>query len=93
MSKYLQNKDFKNNRYVLYARKSTEGEDRQVASIESQISVMSELAVELGLNIIEPITESSSGFKVGRTEFNRMIEKIENGEANGIVVWKLSRLS
>ncbi len=80
-------------RYILYARKSTTSEDRQVASIESQIEVMTEVARENGLDIVEVLSESSSGFKVGRPVFNKMIEKIENGEADGIIVWKLSRIS
>jgi len=83
----------KQNRYILYARKSTTSEDRQVASIESQIEVMTEVARENDLEIAEVLSEAGSGFKVGRIAFNSMIEKIESGEADGIVVWKLSRLS
>lgn len=81
------------NRYILYARKSSASEDRQVASIESQIEVMQEVAREHDLDISEVMSEAGSGFKIGRTAFNSMIEKIESGEADGIVVWKLSRLS
>lgn len=83
----------KRNRYILYARKSTTSEDRQVASIESQIEVMTEVAREHDLEVTEVLSEAGSGFKIGRLAFNAMIEKIESGEADGIIVWKLSRLS
>src|SRR5690606_4727920 len=83
----------KRNRYILYARKSTTSEDRQVASIESQIEVMTEVAREHDLEVAEVLSEAGSGFKIGRPAFNTMIEKIESGEADGIIVWKLSRLS
>lgn len=82
-----------NNRYILYARKSTTSEDRQVASIDAQIDCMKEVANEHGLELSEVMSEAGSGFKIGRKVFNRMMEKIENGEADGIIVWKLSRLS
>lgn len=81
------------NRYILYARKSTESEDRQVASIESQIESMQEVANEHKLDIVEVMSEAGSGFKVGRKIFNQMLNMIEGGEADGIVAWKLSRLS
>ena len=83
----------KERRYILYARKSTTSEDRQVASIESQIEVMQEVAKEHELKVVEVMSEAGSGFKIGRKVFNQMLEKIENDEADGIVVWKLSRLS
>jgi len=93
MSIYIKEQNFTNNRYILYARKSTESEDRQVASIQDQIDVMTEVAKELKLNIVETMTESSSGFKIGRKVFNEMASKIEDGQADGVVVWKLSRLA
>jgi site-specific DNA recombinase len=80
-------------RYILYARKSTTSEDRQVASIESQIDAMREVAQDHNLKIVDVMSESGSGFKVGRPVFNAMIEKIKSGEADGIIAWKLSRLS
>ena len=83
----------KNYRYILYARKSTESEDRQVASIPSQVDEMKKVAETFGLKISHVMTEASSGFKVGRTVFNEMLELLENGEADGIICWKLSRLS
>lgn len=88
-----QQKDLSQNKYILYARKSTESEDRQVASIESQIEAMQEVAKELNLNIVEILSESASGFHIGRPVFNQMIDKLLKGEANGIISWKLSRLS
>jgi len=88
----MQYKD-KNYRYILYARKSTESEDRQVASIDSQISEMKKVAEDLGLTVTHVMSESSSGFKVGRQVFNQMLEMILNDEADGIICWKLSRLS
>jgi site-specific DNA recombinase len=80
-------------RYILYARKSTTSEDRQVASIESQIDAMREVAQDHNLKIVDVMSESGSGFKVGRPVFNAMIDKIKSGEADGIIAWKLSRLS
>ncbi len=93
MKRISQVKGIKKPRYILYARKSTTSEDRQVASIESQIEVMQEVAREHGLDVTEVMSESGSGFKIGRPVFNSMLDKIERGEADGIVVWKLSRLS
>ena len=93
MYKYKANTKTKKNRYILYARKSTTSEDRQIASIESQIEVMQETAKEHNLDVVDVMSESGSGFKIGRPVFNAMIEKIEANEADGIIVWKLSRLS
>ena len=93
MSKYIKENNFTKNRYILYARKSTESEDRQVASIQDQIDVMTDVSKELGLKIVEVMSESSTGFHIGRKAFNAMLEKISNNEADGIIVWKLSRLS
>lgn len=93
MSKYIKEHNFTNNRYFIYARKSSESEDRQVASISAQVEVMTDVAKELGLRVIDVMSESSSGFHTGRKVFNEMLERIDNGEADGIIVWKLSRLS
>lgn len=93
MSKYIKQHNFDKNRYFLYARKSTESEDKQVASIPAQFRVMQDVADELGLKVVDKISESSSGYHVGRKAFNEMLARIEKGEADGIIVWKLSRLS
>jgi len=80
-------------KYILYARKSSESEDRQVASIESQVGVLKDLAQKEGLEILEILTESQSAKEPGRPIFNKMIEKISTGEAQGIICWKLDRLA
>ncbi len=49
--------------FFLYARKSSESEDRQVQSIDDQISRLKELAKTLNLNIKEILTESKSAKK------------------------------
>ena len=80
-------------KYILYARKSTESEDRQVASIESQISELRSIALRENLKIVDVLEESQSAKKLGRPIFAKMIERVLNGEANGILCWKLDRLA
>lgn len=81
-------------KYILYARKSTEDKGRQMLSLESQISTMRKLASDLDLKIIKVFTESKSAKKPdNRPQFTEMLKMIENGEADGILCWKLDRLS
>src|SRR5437870_948737 len=80
-------------KYILYARKSSEAEDRQVASIDAQINELKKMAEDLGLKVVDSITESMSAKAPGRPEFNRMLELVNKGVANGIICWKLDRLA
>ncbi len=79
--------------YFLYARKSSESEDRQMASINNQIEVVKELAKSKGIEIAEVFEESKSAKAPGRPVFNEMMTRIEQGEADGIICWKLNRLA
>lgn len=80
-------------KYFLYARKSSESEDRQVASIEAQISELEKIAKDEHLNVIDTLSESRSAKAPGRPIFAKMIDRIHKGEANGILCWKLNRLA
>ncbi len=81
-------------KYCLYARKSTESEDRQALSIESQIKEMLSLAEREGLDIVEIKRESHSSKEVGqRVIFNEMIREIRECKYNGILTWAPDRLS
>ena len=80
-------------KYFLYARKSSESEDRQVQSIDDQIKYLQELAVSKGIHIIEILQESMSAKQPGRPVFNEMLNRIHKGEAQGVICWKLDRLA
>ena len=80
-------------KYFLYARKSSEDKNRQVNSIEDQTKEIRRLAKSLNLEIIDVFSESRSAKKPGRIEFNKMLERIHKGEAQGILCWKLDRLA
>ncbi len=79
--------------YFLYARKSTDVEDKQVRSIDDQLAVLRALAKEQGLTIAQEFVEKQSAKKPGRPVFNEMLKLIEKGEGQGIVSWKLDRLA
>ena len=51
-------------KYFLYARKSSENEDRQVQSIDDQINRLKQYAKDLGLDIKKVYTESKSAKKL-----------------------------
>ena len=81
-------------RYVLYARKSTESEERQVLSIDSQVKEMLELAERDGLEVVEIRRESHSAKESGqRPVYKEILEDVRRGRFNGILTWAPDRLS
>ncbi len=80
-------------KYFLYARKSTDVEDKQVRSIEDQLAVLRALAKDEGLNIADTFIEKRSAKQPGRPVFNEMLDRIQRDEAQSILCWKLDRLS
>ena len=78
--------------YFNYNRKSTNDEDRQVLSLDAQTREMRELAKRERLTVADKIDESRTAKEPGRPLFNRMLDRIERGEANGILVWDIDRL-
>lgn len=81
-------------KYCLYARKSTESEERQVLSIDSQIKEMLQLAEREGLEIVSMKRESHSAKETGqRPVFNEIIEEIKHGKFNAILTWAPDRIS
>lgn len=80
--------------YCLYARKSTEEEDKQALSIESQVREMTALAEKEGLHIAEIKREAHSSKEVGqRAVYNELLREIREGKFNGILTWAPDRLS
>lgn len=80
--------------YCLYARKSSEDDERQALSIDSQIHEMQELARREGLNVVEIRRESHSAKSSGeREEFNRLMADFDAGTFNAILTWAPDRLS
>lgn len=81
-------------KYCLYARKSTESDDKQALSIDSQIKEMLLIAEREKLEIVEIKRESHSSKDVGqRVIYNEMLSEIRQGKFNGILTWAPDRLS
>lgn len=79
--------------HVIYARKSTESEDKQVLSIDSQIQELKLLAMKRGLMVAEVLTESKSAKAPGRIIFGELMRRIQRGEIAGVLCWKMDRLA
>ncbi len=81
-------------RLILYARKSTESEDRQVQSIDDQIRLCHEVADANGMSIIRVIHEARSAKAQGtRQGFAQMVSLLEKGKADGVIAWHPDRLA
>ena len=81
-------------KYVLYARKSTEGDEKQALSIDSQIKEMTQIAEREKLNIVEIRRESHSAKESGqRPVFEEIVKDIDSGIFNAIITWAPDRLS
>ena len=80
-------------KYFVYARKSSESEEKQIASIDSQLDELKLLAKKENLEIIHIFKEEKSAKAPGREIFNEMLRRIEAEEAKGIICWKIDRLA
>src|SRR3989344_7469437 len=81
-------------KYCLYARKSSEQDERQALSIDSQIKEMLAMAERDGIEIVETIKESHSAKDSGqRPAFTELLMRIREGDFNGIMTWAPDRLS
>ncbi len=80
-------------KYFLYARKSTEDDDRQVMSIESQLFELREFARKENLEILQEFQESKSAKTPGRDIFGKMMEQVERMDGVGILAWHPDRLA
>ncbi|EDK72376.1 Helicase [candidate division TM7 genomosp. GTL1] len=81
-------------KYCLYARKSSEQDERQAMSIDSQIKEMRAMAERDGLNVVAFKQESFSAKESGkRPVFNEILIDLRTGQYNGILTWAADRLS
>jgi DNA invertase Pin-like site-specific DNA recombinase len=80
-------------KFFIYARKSTDSEDKQVRSIQDQIAELKELAKKENLEIVDILVEKQTAKKPGRPVFAEMLKRIEAGEASGILAWHPDRLA
>ncbi len=80
-------------KFFLYARKSSDSEERQVLSIEAQLSELRSLALKENISIVSEFTEAMTAKTPGRPIFNQMLDRIEDGQASGIIAWHPDRLA
>jgi DNA invertase Pin-like site-specific DNA recombinase len=59
---------------VLYVRKSTDREDKQILSIPAQLKELREFAVRTGLAIDGELEEACSAREPGRPVFSKLLE-------------------
>ena len=79
--------------YFLYARKSTDDEERQQLSIPAQLDELRTFAEKEGLVIVNTFIESKTAKVPGRELFNQLLDRVEKGEAQGILAWHPDRLA
>ena len=80
-------------KYIIYCRKSTDTEDKQLLSLDAQERELLEIANKNNLNVVGKLRESMSAKSVGRPIFNEMINMILSGKADAILCWKIDRLA
>jgi len=74
-------------KFFIYARKSTDSEDRQIRSIADQLAELRELAKKENIDVVDTLVEKQTAKRPGRPVFAEMLKRIEVGEATGILAW------
>ena len=79
-------------RYIVYCRRSSEdNREKQALSISAQVDEAKRVFGKL--EVADWVEESHSAFDIGRPKFNKMIEDLRVGKAEGIICWHPDRLS
>ncbi len=78
-----------------YRRKSSEADDRQIASLDSQDRELDEVADREGIAVpgLYNLEESYSAKRPGRPVFGQLLDLIERGKINALLVWSHNRIS
>lgn len=80
--------------YFVYHRKSTDEPDNQMQSLETQKRITDSIQTHNYLVVVDSFAEAISAKVAGkRPLFTQMIERIRKGEADGILVAHLDRLT
>lgn len=80
-------------KYFAYIRKSSDREDAQTLSLDAQKRELKKFAERNNIKIVKIFEESASAYKAGRKKFNEMLERIEQGEADALLVYHLTRIA
>ena len=80
-------------KYFIYARKSTDDKDHQIRSLPDQLAELRELAKKEKIDVIDTFIEKQTAKVPGRPIFAEMLDRIEAGEASGILAWHPDRLA
>ena len=89
----MNTQNFQTKKFFLYARKSTDTEEKQVRSIDDQIAELKELAKKENIEIAKIFIKKQTAKEPGRPIFNEILSRIEKGEAEGILAWHPDRLA
>lgn len=98
LQKNIENKTvvIENLRYAIYLRKSTDDPEKQVRSIEDQLSECLKVANDNKVIVLkEDIIEEKESAKEAsiRPKFRKLLDRIIAGELDGIISWHPNRLS
>lgn len=87
------NNDNNQIKYFGYCRKSSEDDSRQVLSLPAQKKDVQEVVEANHLKVLEIYAEAKSAKSPGRELLNKMLDRIQKGDGQGIICWKLDRLA
>lgn len=79
-------------KFYIYARKSTDVEDKQVLSIDAQLVELREFAKRENINIAAEFVEKQSAKAPGRPVFGKLLAEIDASGGN-ILAWHPDRLA
>ena len=77
----------------LYLRVSTREQAQKKTSIEAQERALREYAKKNDIEVVEVFIDGSSGTKIDRPEFQRMLSSARSGMFDVILVWKYDRFA
>lgn len=77
----------------LYLRVSTREQAQKKTSIEAQERALREYAKIHDIKVVEVFVDGSSGTKIDRPEFQRMLSSARSGMFDVILVWKYDRFA
>ena len=87
-------RDLTKYRYAIYARKSSESDERQIRSLSDQIIECETLAKSKNIPQIHVIEEKQSAKEPDiRPKFREMLDDVKKGKYDGIIAWHPDRLA